>query len=256
MSDDEYDLPSRDANAPRDTDSVGAPTPARDLGDDGGDDEGYGDGAGQAEEEDDDVGSGYDSDLAKEINAGLEALNASEEDVPAAEGSDDSDKDGLFGSSDDDEEEEEEEEDAADDPETIEQKRRIKLLLEETGDLERAIASKEVELGKANNPIFKVGFVFSHPVVPVDLAHFLALLQKRFEEMIKKLTVERDLKKSQHAAAVREMEKKKETEAVVEAAATAAATAAAASHVPPVVPQGGVATGETPVVGEDAMDQS
>jgi transcription initiation factor TFIID subunit 7 len=65
------------------------------------------------------------------------------------------DEGGLFGGSSDEEEEEEEEEEEAD-AETIEERRRIKLLGEEMGDLERAIAAKEGELKKAGNPIFKV----------------------------------------------------------------------------------------------------
>ena len=50
-----------------DLDSLGAPTPMRDAGDD---DDGFNDGPAQIEEEEED--EGYDSDLAAEINKGLE----------------------------------------------------------------------------------------------------------------------------------------------------------------------------------------
>lgn len=103
---------------------------------------------GEAEEEEN--GSGFDSDLADEINKGLEAMNAPEQEADDSE----EDEGGLFGSGSDDDEEDEEDEGGS--PEEVEQKRRIKLLLEETGDLDRAIASKQTELGKATNPIFRV----------------------------------------------------------------------------------------------------
>lgn len=81
--------------------------------------------------------------------------------------------------------------------------------------------------------------------------------QKRFEEMIRKLTVERDLKKAQHATALREMEKKKKKGAAaaeveeVAAAAAAAAAAVAAQAVSDDVPTGGGGGGEG-----DKMDES
>ncbi|KAM0753564.1 hypothetical protein T439DRAFT_377743 [Meredithblackwellia eburnea MCA 4105] len=179
-----------------DGDSLGAPTPLRDDFDDDEGGDGEEDGEGDADADglgEDEEGSGYDSDLANEINKGLEALNQSDEDA------DDSDSDGgeggLFGDSDEDEDDDEDDdddddEDATDNPETLEQKRRIKLLAEEVANLDTAIKSKEVELGKANNPIFK----------------------KRFEEMVKKMSVDRDVKKSQHALAVKELEKMQERE--------------------------------------------
>ena len=63
----------------------------------------------------------------------------------------DEEGDGLFGGSSDEDDDDEE-----DSPEELEQKRRIKLLLEEAGDLDRAIAAKQTELAKAMNPIFRV----------------------------------------------------------------------------------------------------
>jgi transcription initiation factor TFIID subunit 7 len=156
-SDDEYGSPGPGAR-----DSSIAPTPHREgsmssLAADGDDGEGMREADGdreEEEEEDDEAGSGYDSDLANEINKGMQqALNASASDDSG------SDAGGLFGGSSDDDEDEEEEEQAVD-PEVLEQRKRIKLLLEETGDVERAIAAKELELAKAANPIFKVSFSF------------------------------------------------------------------------------------------------
>ncbi|KAI5479555.1 transcription initiation factor TFIID subunit 6 [Pseudohyphozyma bogoriensis] len=216
-SDDEYGSPgaSQRGAGDNDMDSIGAPTPAR--GDDDGDMEG-----GEDEEEEEE-GSGYDSDLANEINKGLEAMNASENSDDS--GSDDG---GLFGSdSDDDDEEEEEEEEPEDDPVVLEQKRRIKLLAEEVVDLDKAIAGKEAELAKNTNPIFK----------------------KRFEDTIKKLTVDRDLKRNQHVTAQREMEKKMESRQ----------EASAAPSQTPVIPDAPSASqppAAGPASGEDAMDQS
>lgn len=113
------------------------------------DEDDYGHGM-EEEEEEEANGSGFDSDLADEINKGLEALNAPNA-APANNVGSSEDEGGLFGSSDEDDEEEEEI-----DPEEEERRRKRKLLGEEVGDLDRAIASKMVELGKAMNPIFKV----------------------------------------------------------------------------------------------------
>lgn len=65
--------------------------------------------------------------------------------------------------------------------------------------------------------------------------------------MIKKLTVERDLKKAQHATAVREMEKKKAGDAAAAENADAAAAAAVAA-------KEAEGAGVAPV--EEAMDES
>lgn len=65
--------------------------------------------------------------------------------------------------------------------------------------------------------------------------------------MIKKLTIERDLKKAQHATAVREMEKKKAGDAAAAETADAAAAAAVAAK---------EAEGGAAVPAGDAMDES
>ncbi|GAA5968144.1 hypothetical protein JCM11641_003747 [Rhodosporidiobolus odoratus] len=193
-SDDEDYDPAQHRNA--DLGSVGAPTPRPDGAassppafQDGEEDQ-----QGEEEEEsDEEGGSGYDSDLAKEIELGL---NAAVDKPTGTDGSDSDDGDGLFGgSSDDDEEEEEETADA----ETLEARRRLKLLGEEMQDLDKAIAAKQAELSRAANPIFK----------------------KRFEDQVKKFHADRDLKQSQHAAIARELDQKRE-------AAAQAATAEAA----------------------------
>ncbi|SCV69140.1 BQ2448_2160 [Microbotryum intermedium] len=202
--------------------SIGAPTPRREgsassiAGDD---DEGMD--VGDRDDDDDDAddvgaGSGYDSDLANEINKGMEAIDRSSSE------DDDSDSDdagGLFGggSSDDDDEEEQ-----AIDPEVIEQKKRIKLLLEEIKDLDGKITDSENKLSKAANPIFK----------------------KRFEDTIKKLTADRDGKRAAHSKAVAEMEKRRSDE---EAAAIAAADVAANPEPLPTNPTLAEATSGEPI---------
>lgn len=188
----DYDVPSDDEDydpAQRrggDTDSLGAPTPRTRVdtgvsspapfGDDysvgaGGSQRGEGDEDGREDDDDDEesdeAGSGYDSDLAKEIEKDLNMANKGEGGTDES-GSDDDDGDGLFGGSSDDDDDDD---DAAgldagmggtgtsgvpDDAETVEARKRLKLLAEEMGDLDRAIAAKEVELAKAPNPIFKV----------------------------------------------------------------------------------------------------
>ncbi|GAA5885387.1 hypothetical protein JCM6882_009597 [Rhodosporidiobolus microsporus] len=228
----DYDVPSDDedydpSQQRNDLDSVGAPTPRPDggvsspapFGDDAESQRGEGD---EDDSDDEEGGSGYDSDLAKEIELGL---NAATKTAPGTDdsGSDD-DGDGLFGGSSDDDDEEEEEEAA--DAETLEARKRLKLLGEEMADLDKAIAAKQVELNRAANPIFK----------------------KRFEDQIKKFHADRDLKQSQHAAIARELDQKRE-------AAAAAASAEAAN--PPSISSVAqpVASGSGTPAG-DAMDLS
>ena len=156
-----YELASEDEDAGRgyeqagpasDEEDTGAPTP-RQAGDHTSVHGGEDGPAGQPDDDDsdsdsDEEGSGYDEDLAAEINAGLQGMKESDDE-------DDSDE-GLFGGEDDDEDDDEEEED---DPETVEQKKRIKLLAGEIADLEKAITTKESEIAKQTNPIFKVNHV-------------------------------------------------------------------------------------------------
>lgn len=182
-SDDEDYDPAQRRTGAGDTDSMGAPTPRTGIdtgvsspapfGDDysvaggesqRGDGDEDGDEDGRSDEDSDEAGSGYDSDLAKEIE---KDLNMATKGDGGSDDSDDEDGDGLFGASSD---EDDDDDDAAvdagmpnaggmgaipDDAETIEARKRLKLLAEEMGDLDRAIAAKEVELAKAPNPIFK-----------------------------------------------------------------------------------------------------
>ena len=142
-----------------------------------------------AEDEDD-----FDLDLANEINRGLEAMSDSDSDdddddndtadedgekakkkrkkakkaaAAAANGAgdggaadedddDDDDGKGLFGDDSDEDDDDDEEEEDDDDYEVIEIRRKLKLLDEETANLDKAISAKEAELGRATNPIFKV----------------------------------------------------------------------------------------------------
>jgi transcription initiation factor TFIID subunit 7 len=142
-----------------DFESVGAPTPRYDGGasspaafggDDGDSQRG---GEDDDESEDEEGGSGYDSDLAKEIEMGLNAAAPKN-----GGGTDDSgsDGDGLFGGSSDDDDDEEEEEAVEVDPETLESRKRLKLLAEEIVDLEKASSAAQLQLNRAANPIFKV----------------------------------------------------------------------------------------------------
>lgn len=156
--------------------SVGGQTPAPDFDEFGEDPTtiGY--------QEDDDEGS-IDSDLAAEIEAGLMEGAAAEERAAAGltgpeDGDDDDDSEDLFGNGDDDDEDDEDEDDDDDEEEsnqTIQDKQRVRLLQGELKDLEAAINRKRGEIAKAANVI----------------------LRKRFEEALKKLTIELESKKTQ-----------------------------------------------------------
>ncbi|KAG0152220.1 hypothetical protein CROQUDRAFT_650315 [Cronartium quercuum f. sp. fusiforme G11] len=181
------DLPPR-SDAPTDShmhtmaetpaaESIGGQTPAPDF-DDFGEDRtvaGY--------DENDDEGS-IDSDLAAEIEAGLMEGAAAEERAAAGltglEDGDEEDEDSedLFGNGEDDDEDDEDDEDDDDEEEsnqTVEDKQRVRLLQGELKDLEAAINRKKSEIAKAANVI----------------------LRKRFEEALKKLTIELESKKTQ-----------------------------------------------------------
>ncbi|EGG09910.1 uncharacterized protein MELLADRAFT_26453, partial [Melampsora larici-populina 98AG31] len=121
-------------------------------------------------EEDDDEGS-IDSDLAAEIEAGLM-------EGPEDGDEEDDDSEDLFGNGDDDDDDDEDEDDDDDEEEssqTIQDKQRVRLLQGELKDLEAAINRKRGEIAKAANVI----------------------LRKRFEEALKKLTIELESKKTQ-----------------------------------------------------------
>ncbi|BGP37835.1 hypothetical protein JCM10449v2_001757 [Rhodotorula kratochvilovae] len=228
----DYDVPSDDedydpTNGQQKGSESAAPTPRADgapsspapfLGDDesqrGGDDyDDESDGAGS--------GSGYDSDLAKEIE---KDLGFGTKDAAGTDDSDD-DGDGLFGgSSDDDDDDDEQPVQAGGDAETLELRNQIKEAAEAMASLDKAIEKKEAEIAKATNVLFK----------------------KRFEAQLRGMVTDRKTKSLQHDEAARELDRKRQDAA---AAATAEATnpPSMAAVVQPVV-------GGTPA--EDAMDQS
>ncbi|GAA6027097.1 hypothetical protein JCM8097_006108 [Rhodosporidiobolus ruineniae] len=235
----DYDVPSDDENYEPGQDrgrddwgSVDAPTPRADggvsspapFGEDGDSQRGGDDDEDESDDDDEDDDT-FAAELLAQMQAGAEGGSKPGN---GGGGTDDSDDDGgLFGSSDDDEEEEEVVA-VDDDPETAEAKKRLKLLAEEMADLDKAIASKQLELNRAANPIFK----------------------KRFEDQIKKFHTDRDLKQSQHTAIARELDQKRE------AAAAAATAEAGVPHSANQVAAQAAAGGTPGGAGGDAMDLS
>jgi transcription initiation factor TFIID subunit 7 len=164
----------------------------------------------EEEEEDDEEEEGYDSDLAAmiegEIGGGAAAGSAGNatastsnlagsnsnaaaaakeqgDDASDSGGSDEEgDSDDLFGkgrSDDDDDEVDMGDKTVKDTEETLEAKRRVRLMADEMKDLENAVNRKKQEVSRAPNPIIK----------------------RRFEDSLKKLSSEFELKKAQYAAA-------------------------------------------------------
>ncbi|GAA94143.1 uncharacterized protein L969DRAFT_369792 [Mixia osmundae IAM 14324] len=131
------------------------------------------------DDEEDDSDNSYDDGLAAEIAAGL--MGSAADDARAKKAADDEEEDedaGLFGdeeSGSDDEEDEDEEVDE----QTKALRNRIKLAQDEIKDCEGAIARKRAEIARASNPILK----------------------KRFEDNLRRLMIELDVKRDQLAAA-------------------------------------------------------
>lgn len=177
-------------------------------GDETGDDEGDDDedeGEEDGEDDEDSDAEGYDSDLAAMIEgeigdtaqkngaatgasqAGASAGNSGAQQKQAdksdeSDGSDESDEDDLFGKGRSDDEDGNVvlgDATVQDNEETLEAKRRIRLMADEMKDLENAVNRKKGEVARAPNPIIK----------------------RRFEDSLKKLTQELDMKKAQHLAA-------------------------------------------------------
>lgn len=198
----------------------------------------------EEDEEEDSDAEGYDSDLAAMIEGEIGdtsgkagATTSSAQAGPSAgangtqqqkqadksdesEGSDESDEDDLFGKGRSDDEDDNVvlgDATVQDNDETLEAKRRIRLMADEMKDLENAVSRKKGEVSRAPNPIIK----------------------RRFEDSLKKLTQELEMKKAQHVAAQNKLqhfqnEIKKADAAEKEAAAgplppTAEETAAAAA---------------------------
>lgn len=146
------------------SDAGDAPTPGHDHGDadDGADgDEGEGEGD-------------IDEELAAELDLALGDEEADDEDG-------------------DEEEEESEEEDEDDDDEDDELSQARKLLHEEIRDLEAAVAKKGAEIASSANPLIKV-CPFVHSVLRNSV---LTIPQRRFEDALKKLQADLDMKLAQ-----------------------------------------------------------
>jgi transcription initiation factor TFIID subunit 7 len=147
-----------------DGDSMGAPTPLP-----------------EAEENDESSHDEIDDDLAAELERGMGQAEDSSDSDEGGDGSD-SDMGGLFGSggSADEHAPEDDEDVDENDPEQVEYRRRARLLGDEVKDLEGVVSRKTQELDKAANPIIK----------------------RRFEDTLRKLTAELELKRSQLALAL------------------------------------------------------
>ena len=194
--------------------AAAAAAAAGDDEDDGsGDDDDHGEEYnGEEDEEDDSDAEGYDSDLAAMIEGGIQgssskagnkaggagaATSASgagqtkkKGDSDASGGSDDDDddegdSDDLFGKGRSDDEDDDDanaplgDSSVMDNEETLEAKRRIRLMADEMKDLEKAVSNKRAEHARAPNP----------------------MLKKRFGDVLNKLQSELELKKAQHQAA-------------------------------------------------------
>ena len=140
-----------------------APTPGGDIGD-GEDDE---------DDDDDEAEGDIDEELAAELDLALgdEDEEGDEEDE-------------------EDEEEDSEEEDDDDDDEVVQAR---KILNEEIRDLEAAVAKKNKEIASSANPLIRV----RHTSYPIRANHPPLSMQKRFEDALKKLTADLEMKLAQ-----------------------------------------------------------
>lgn len=171
----------------------GAPTP-------GGETEG----SQRGNSDDDEDGEGIDDDLAAELERGLEAVDQTDSESEKG-GDSDSDMGGLFGSNGGGSDVEDElpgggeggDEEVS--TEQLEARRKARLLGDEIRDLEGAVNRKRTEVANASNPIIKVGSIYCLSLLFADMA-----LQRRFEDSLRKLTTELDLKKAQLASALSE----------------------------------------------------
>lgn len=143
-----------------------APTPGPDHG--GGEEEDEG--------EDGNEGEG-EGDIDEELAAELDLALGDEE----AEGDDEEE---------DEEEDESEEEDDDDDDEMVQVK---KLLNEEIRDLEAAVAKKGNEITSSANPLIRVRGIL-HRTLKADVDY---VVQRRFEDALKKLQADLDMKLAQ-----------------------------------------------------------
>lgn len=127
-------------------------------------------------EEDEEEGEEVEGDIDEELAAELDLALGDEEDA----GDEDED----------DEDDESEEEDSEDDDDEDAQAR--KLLNEEIRDLEAAVLKKNNEIASSANPLIRVSERYDH----IQIAHRWPP-QKRFEDALKKLAADLEMKEAQ-----------------------------------------------------------
>ena len=152
-----------------------APTPGGDIGDGDGD-EGEAD---EVEPEGD-----IDEELAAELDLAL------------------GDDEGADDDEDDDDDDDSEDDDDEDDEDAQERK----LLNEEIRDLEAAVAKKQNEIMSSSNPLIKVLLAYFR----IALVLSFHTLQKRFEDALKKLSADLEIKRVQHDEMKERQQRKKE----------------------------------------------
>jgi transcription initiation factor TFIID subunit 7 len=130
---------------------------------------------GEADDDDEDEnGDGVEGDIDEELAAELDLALENDED------GDDDDED------DDDSDESESEDDDDDNSQAM------KLLNEEVRDLEAAVAKKRKEVAASSNPLIRVILI-----ITVFTAFLISVFQKRFEDALKKLDADLEMKLSQ-----------------------------------------------------------
>ena len=165
------------------TEPVDAPTPL--LGSDAGDAAPSGDlGEPEGEEGEENSGSEAEGDIDEELAAELD-LALGDDDDDAGQGDDEDEED------EDEDEDESEEEDEDDDDEAVQAR---KLLNEEISDLEAAVRKKGNEIASSANPLIKVP---SSTLFIISRALNFLCEQRRFEDALKKLTIDLEMKLSQ-----------------------------------------------------------
>jgi transcription initiation factor TFIID subunit 7 len=180
LSDSEF-MPKDELEQPED---MGTPLP---LGSEAGDAPtpmgGYGD-AGPSDEEGSEGSSGdIDEELAAELNQALGGDSASSSGDSEGGGGSDDDNEGR--GSDEDEDEEDEFDNAED-------KRAKKLLNEEIRDLEAAVEKKSTEIEQSMNPLIRVCYSFFSELR--EDRQLMVGSQRRFEDALRKLRTDLDLK--------------------------------------------------------------
>jgi len=112
----------------------------------------------------------------------------------------------------DEEDEDEEDEEESDDDDDDEDAQERKLLNEEIRDLEAAVAKKEHEVAISANPLIKVFNLRSYLCILWALIYISS--QKRFEDALKKLSADLEMKRAQRDEMKERQRRKKEGIAV------------------------------------------